>query len=400
MQDLIYDWNEDKKPQQKLEFDDETLRDGLQSPSVTIPSVDDRIKMLHLMDKIGLDTADIGLPGAGGAVKQDTLALAQEIAKAKLKVKPNCAARTLEVDIAPVVEIVQKTGQPIETCLFIGSSPIRRYAEEWPIETMLEHTRKAVSFATKNNLPVMYVTEDTTRAKPEDLEKLYLTAIECGAARICLADTVGHVTPIGTMRLVRFIKEMLKKKGLERIKVDFHGHMDRGLGVWNAICAFMAGADRVHGTILGIGERVGNAPLDLLLVNLKLMGWIDNDLSSLADYCEIVSRTVEVPIPKGYPVFGDDAFATATGVHAAAVIKALNRKDTWLADRVYSSVPASWFGRKQSIQIGPMSGKSNVIFYLESRGKKAPEELVTKILNHAKQSSRVLTEEEINNLCK
>lgn len=403
--DLIYDWNGHgdqalKKPPRKLEFDDETLRDGLQSPSVRIPSVDERIKILHLIDALGIDTADIGLPGAGGAVKTDTLALAQEIVRSKLKVTPNCAARTLEVDVAPILEIAQKTGQPIEACLFIGSSPIRQYAEGWTLEEILGHIRKSVTFASKNGLPVMFVTEDTTRAHPDHLRKMYLTAIECGAKRICLADTVGHATPNGAFALVTYIKQMLQEAGVPHVKVDWHGHMDRGLGVWNAVSAFMAGADRVHATAICIGERVGNCPMDTLLVNLKLMGWINNDLSKLAEYCEAVSKATGVPIPNNYPVVGHDAFETATGVHAAAVIKALKRNDTWLADRVYSSVPASWVGRRQSIRIGPLSGKSNIIFWLEQHGHQAKEELVATIFEKAKQSNHLLTDAEIEAIIK
>lgn len=398
--DLIYDWNAHgehalKKPPQKLEFDDETLRDGLQSPSVRIPSVEERIRILQLIDALGIDTADIGLPGAGGAVKADTLALAQEIVRSKLRVTPNCAARTLEVDVAPIVEIAQKTGRPIEACLFIGSSPIRQYAEGWTLDEILGHIRKSVTFASRSGLPVMFVTEDTTRAHPEHLRRMYLTAIECGAKRICLADTVGHATPNGAFALVSYIRRMLGEAGVPHVKVDWHGHMDRGLGVWNAISAFMAGADRVHGTAICIGERVGNCPMDILLVNLKLMGWIDNDLSRLAEYCETVSRATGVPIPNNYPVVGHDAFETATGVHAAAVIKALKRNDTWLADRVYSSVPASWVGRRQSIRVGPLSGKSNVIYWLQQHGYQAREELVAAIFEKAKQSNRLLTDDEI-----
>lgn len=397
--ELIYDWNRHSgglpMPPRKIELDDETLRDGLQSPSVHIPSVRTRVRILHLMDALGIDTADIGLPGAGGKIKKDTLELARAIARDGLKIQANCAARTLEADVTPILEIQQKAGIPIEACLFIGSSPIRRFAEGWTLEQMLEHTRRSVSYASRNGLNVMYVTEDTIRARPEDLRSLYLTAIEAGAKRICVADTVGHVDPWGIHQLIGFIRKMLEKEKLPDIKVDFHGHMDRGLGVWNSILALQAGADRVHGCAIGIGERVGNTPMDQLLVNLKLLGWIQNDLSMLVEYCRTVSRATGVPIPNNYPVVGKDAYETATGVHAAAIIKALRKKDTWLADRVYSGVPASWVGRTQSIRIGPMSGKSNVIYWLESKGIPAQEEVVDRILKKAKQSNRLLEEKEL-----
>ena len=403
-EDLIYDWNEvgepPKKPPRTIEFDDETLRDGLQSPSVHTPTVEERIEILRLMDAMGLDTATIGLPGAGRVAKDDTLALARAVIDEKMKIAPNCVARTLEQDVRPILEIVQKIGRPIQVSLFIGSSPIRQYAEGWTLEKMLEHTRNSVSFATKNNLPVMYVTEDTIRAHPDAIRALYLTAIECGAKRICLCDTVGHATPNGAFQLVAYVKKVLEEEKITDVKVDFHGHMDRGLGVWSAIHALLGGADRIHGTALGIGERVGNTPMDQLLVNLKLLGWIDNDLTRLFEYCRKVSEYTRVAIPPGYPVVGKDAFETATGVHAAAVIKALRKEDRWLADRLYSGVPASDFGRQQVITIGPMSGRSNVAFWLEKRGHEAKDELVSAIFDKAKQSNRLLTDGEIEDVIK
>jgi 2-isopropylmalate synthase len=399
--ELIHDWNAvggDARPAGRIAFDDETLRDGLQSPSVRNPSVDQKLELLRLMDAMGIDTADIGLPGAGGAAKEDTLAIAKAMAVEKMKIAANCAARTLEADLAPLAEIAQKSGRPIAAAMFIGSSPIRRYAEDWTLDTLLEHTRAALSFARKNGIEVMYVTEDATRAHPKDLERMFLTAVEGGAARLCLCDTCGHATPSGAQALVRWTSKLLADRGLGHVKIDWHGHMDRGLGVWNAIAAAQAGAERLHGTGLGIGERVGNAPLDQILVNLKLLGWIENDLRPLAEYCRKVSEFTGVPIPHGYPVVGKDAFETATGVHAAAILKARRKGDAWLADRVYSAVPAADFGRAQEITVGPMSGKSNVVGWLEARGLPVSEPAVAAVLERAKRSDRVLTDEEIRSV--
>jgi 2-isopropylmalate synthase len=397
--DLIYDWNAagdaPRRPSRRIEFDDETLRDGLQSPSAVSPGVDQKIEIVRLMDAMGIDTADIGLPGAGATVMADTLAVARAMAAEKMRIVPNCAARTLEADIRPIAEIAQRTGRPMAVAMFIGSSPIRQYAEDWTLRSIAEHTRRATKFAVQNGIEVMYVTEDTTRAHPKDLETLFLTAIEAGARRLCLCDTCGHATPHGVAQLVSWTRALLDERKLSHVRIDFHGHMDRGLGVWNSIAALQAGADRLHGTALGIGERVGNTPLDQLLVNLKLMGWIDNDLSRLYEYCVTVSRHAQVPIPHGYPVAGRDAFETATGVHAAAIVKALRKGDAWLADRVYSGVPAGEFGREQEIAIGPLSGKSNVVHWLEQRGHPVTEPKVAAILERAKRSNRLLTEEEI-----
>jgi isopropylmalate/homocitrate/citramalate synthase len=399
--DLIYDWNtinpELQKPDRHIGFDDETLRDGLQSPSVCEPPVEKKIELLHLMDALAIDTADIGLPGAGGTHAAGVELMAREIVEQKLKIKPNCAARTHRNDIIPILEISQRAGIPIEACTFIGSSPIRFFAEEWTLDRLLQMTEDAVSFAVGEGLPVMFVTEDTTRADPQTIRALYSTAIRCGARAVCVCDTVGHATPDGAREVVKFVRGIIDELG-EKVRLDWHGHQDRGLGVINSIAAIEGGADQVHGSALGMGERVGNTPLDQLLVNLKLLGWIDNDLTRLREYCDKAADACQWDIPFNYPVFGRDAFRTATGVHAAAVIKSYRKGDTELADLIYSGVPAGQFGLKQIIEIGPMSGKSNVIFWLESRGLEASEERVSRIYERAKQASAVLSEAELMEL--
>ncbi len=400
LHDLIYDWNTaGEQPVRaggrRIELDDETLRDGLQSPSVTDPTLDEKVRILHYMNDVGVDSADIGLPGAGPHVQRSVERLAREIADAKLSVAANCAARTHENDIRPIAEISQRVGIPIEACTFIGSSPIRQFAEEWKLDWIIEQSTKAVRFAVGEGLPVMYVTEDTTRAKPEDVEKLYTAAIEAGAKRVCVCDTVGHATPWGVRNLIRFVRGVVQKANPE-VKVDWHGHSDRGLGVINSIAALEAGADRVHGSAGGIGERVGNTPIDLLMVNLKLMGWIDNDLLRLGDYVKFVAGAVRVPLPDQYPVFGRDAFRTGTGVHAAAIIKAKKKGSEWLADRVYSGVPAGMFGLEQVIEVGPMCGLSNVIYWLAAHGYPTEETLSTEVLQLAKSTNRVLTDDELH----
>ena len=406
--DLIYDWNRIDAPfdwtRTRVDLNDETLRDGLQSPSVKDPSLETKRRLLHLMADLGIVAADIGLPGAGPRVVEQVRALAQEIARHKLPIAPNCAARTVIADVEPVVRISQEVGIPIEAATFIGSSPIRQYAEDWTIDRMRQATEEAVTFAVRHGLPVMYVTEDTTRADPETLKLLYGTAIDCGATRICLADTVGHATPDGVKALVKFVKrEIVEKQGVDKksVKIDWHGHRDRGMGLINCLAAIEAGVDRVHATALGVGERVGNAEMDLLIVNLKLLGAHRADLSKLAEYCRTVADAVGIPIPLNYPVMGSDAFRTGTGVHAAAIIKAKKKGHTWLADRVYSSVPAEELGLAQVIEISPVSGLSNVKYWLQSHGYDPDDESACQALfGAAKQADRVLSEEECHRLLK
>ena len=401
---LIFDWNEYQQNFQtrynhQLELDDETLRDGLQSPSVTDPSIEDKIRILHLMEKLGIHAADIGMPASGPRAKADVTRLAREIVDNKMKIRPNCAVRTLIQDLVPLVEISEKVGYPIEAAAFIGSSPIRIYAEEWTLTRMLKYTEESVSFAVKHGIPVMYVTEDTTRAHPRTLKKLYTTAINHGAYRICVCDTVGHSTPLGVFYLLRFIKNLVKNMKTE-VKIDWHGHSDRGCAIPNTMSAVSAGADRVHACALGIGERVGNTPMDQLLVNLRLEGILKLDLHKLTEYCETVARAVGYDIPPNYPIIGRDAFRTATGVHAAAIIKAERKGDAWLADRIYSGVPAAMVGQEQKIDVGFMSGLSNIVYWLKKRGIKPEEHFVDEIFKAAKARNRVLTDEEIMEIVK
>jgi isopropylmalate/homocitrate/citramalate synthase len=398
---LIYDWNRasqvDLAPDHKIYLNDETLRDGLQSPSVNDPPIEVKIELLRLMEALGIHSLCIGLPGAGGTHAKAVGRLAREIADQKMKIRPNCLARAHLADITPIIEISQHVGIPIEAVLFVGSSPIRFYAEEWTLDQLLAQTRKAVTFAVKEGLPVIFGTEDTTRSTPETIRALFTTAIQCGATAVGIADTVGHATPDGARAIARFVRELVVSQG-EEIRIHWHGHQDRGLGVINSIAALEGGANQVHGTALGIGERVGNTPMDQLLVNLKLMGWIDNDLSLLGQYCSTASAGCGLPIPCNYPVFGRDAFRTATGIHASALMKAYKKGDSALADVIYSSVPAGLFGRKQVIDIGPMSGRSNVIYWLEARGIEATEQRVSCIYECAKRSSSVLEEDQVISL--
>jgi 2-isopropylmalate synthase len=398
--DIIYDWNslERRGPlfSHKVSFFDETLRDGVQCPSVVDPKIEDKLEILHLMNDVGIDHIDIGLPGAGRRAQEDVYQLGREIRDAKLAIKPACAARTHLNDIRPIVEVSQKLGMPIEVMAFIGSSPIRAYAEDWNLDFMLKRSAEAIDFSVQNGLPVTYVTEDTTRARPDVLAPLFRNAIEHGARRLCICDTVGHATPDGIHNLIRWTRNFISTMGVD-VGIDWHGHNDRGLGVTNTIHALEFGADRAHGTILGIGERVGNASLDQVLMNLKLLGELpDRDLTKLLQLCRATARATHVPVPHNYPLVGSDAFRTATGVHAAAIIKAEKKGHAFLADRIYSGVPAGLFGREQEIEIGHMSGESNVIYWLRKRQIEPEEQLVKKILGVAKASDHILTEEEVN----
>ncbi len=401
--DLIHDWNrgpEEFRPTRPILLDDETLRDGLQNPSVRTPSLDEKKKLVRMMDGLGIHTVNVGLPGAGDIHYRDCLELSRMMRDEGLAIRPNVACRTLVSDVEPVRRIMDEAEVPVLANCFIGSSPIRQYTEGWTLDVILGHVEKSLTWARDHEVPFALVTEDTTRSKPEDIARLYRLAIDLGAERIVVCDTCGHATPEGTRRLIAFVMNVVKESGRE-VGVDWHGHRDRGLGVANCLAAIEAGAEQVHGAALGIGERAGNAAMDLVLVNLKLLGWISQDLRRLGEYCNTAAEILGVAIPPNYPVFGHDAFLTGTGVHAAAVIKALKKGDAWLADRVYSGVPAGDFGLEQRIGVGPMSGRSNVLFCLERLGLPTDDaDLVERILEHAKASPRLLDDADLRALAR
>ncbi len=397
--ELIYDWNELARKgrliPKEVTFFDETLRDGLQNPSVTDPGIEKKLKLIHLMERIGVDAADIGLPGSSQRAFDDVLRMCREITDNKLKLQVACAGRTVVSDITPMIEISQRAGIPVEVYAFIGSSPIRQLAEDWDLDTIVKRSAEAIDVAVKAGLPVAYVTEDTTRSRPDVLATLFKVAIDHGATRLCLCDTVGHATPDGVRNLIQFTKSLIAGMGAD-VGIDWHGHNDRGLALVNAIWALEWGADRVHGTALGIGERVGNAPMELILLNLKLLGLLeDQDLTSMLEYCSVAADAVGWDIAINYPLVGRDAFRTATGVHAAAIIKAQQKGDEWLADRIYSGVPAGMFGRHQEINIGYMSGASNVNFWLRQRKIEPSKALVDAILAKAKTTTHNLSDAEV-----
>jgi 2-isopropylmalate synthase len=397
LDELINDWNGLPPKDARIPLlNDETLRDGLQSPSVRDPDISAKRDLTHRLARMGVDAVNLGMPGAGPKALAAVRALVVEIRDHRLPIAPNVAVRTLEADLIQVAEIQQRSGMPLEAGAFLGSSPIRMDVEGWDLAFLVATARSAIAFCRRHEVPVMMVTEDTTRARPEVLKAIYGAALDEGAQSICLSDTCGHATPDGVRRLLRFVKEEIVKDRI--VRIDWHGHNDRGLGVANAIAAFEAGADRLHGSILGIGERCGNVAMDQLMINLHLMGFPKGDLSDLPALANRVAELCDVEIPANYPVLGRDAFRTGTGVHAAAIVKALHRGDVELADAVYSGVPAALVGRRQEIEIGPLAGHSNVIYWLEMNGYDANPGRVDRILQVAKNSPRILSETEIRSV--
>ncbi len=394
---LIHDWNTAEgasfAAKREVSLLDDTLRDGLQNAAVRMPTRDEKAEMLGLMAGIGVACVNLGLPGSSRQAFDDARYACEVISQEKLGLGVAVAGRTLEADMHAIVELAEKTGVALEAHAFVGSSAIRWLAEGWDFARVRRMTEAALGVLRRAGLTATFVTEDTTRSRPDVLRELFAMALDAGAARLCLCDTVGHATPDGTRRLVGFTRAFVEKRA-PGTAIDWHGHNDCGLALANALAALDAGADRAHATALGVGERVGNVPMELLVMNLALRGRVTVDAKRLAAYCERSTAALGWSVPANYPLIGKNAFRTATGVHAAAIVKAKRLSDA-VADRVYSAVPAGAFGRENEICIGAMSGASNVIFWLEQRGIAATDALVRAVLERARASARVLTDDEI-----
>lgn len=301
----------------KIRVVDETLRDGLQNPSGKNPPVEHKIALLPAMVKVGVDVVSVGLPAAGGRYEADTLALCEAIRDQKLPLVATAAARTVVSDVEGIARASDKTSLPIEVYSFIGSSPIRQYVESWSTDFLVKAVTGAANAARVHKLPFCLVTEDTTRSHPDVLRTLFHAAVDAGATRLCLCDTTGHVTPYGVEELVAFARGFLSEIGADHVELDWHGHNDRGLGLPIALWAAAAGVDRVHGTGLGVGERVGNTPLELLVDNLGLLGARSRpSREALVDYCDRAARALDWEIPFDHPIAGPRA-RKATELHAS-----------------------------------------------------------------------------------
>jgi 2-isopropylmalate synthase len=393
---LVYDWNDSDTAgwaARKVQLLDETLRDGLQSPSAQNPKLEHKLEGLRRMAGLGVAAVNLGLPSVSAAARQETEQLLRVIRDERLGLLPVCAGRTLPSDVTPILELAEKTGVSIEVSVFVGASPIRWRAEGWDLARVSKLTREAVALGAAAGMPVTFVTEDTTRTPPETLRRLFELAIEHGATRLCLCDTVGAASAAGARRLVTFARSVIAGTG-RAVGLDWHGHDDRGLGLANALTAIEAGAERVHATALGVGERVGNTALELLSANLALLAGKEPDAVKLREYAEYFAMALGVAIPENHPLIGANAFRTATGVHAAAIVKALVKSDA-LADRVYSNVPVSHFANGHDIRIGYMSGTSNVVHWLRRHSIEPSEQLVTSILERARAANRVLRDDEV-----
>lgn len=375
--------------------DDETLRDGLQDPSCRQPPCEAKKEYLHLIAELGVQAVDLGIPAASPQVEQEVEALLREIASSSLGLAPNCASRTLERDVLTCAAISHRVGFPLEVMLFLGFSSLRRTVEGWDRDFLLRKLELVVSVAIREGLSVTFVAEDASRTSPEDLEAAVLCAARAGVFRVCLADTSGVLSPPGAEKLVAFAQRTLRDHGFPAVQLDWHGHNDRGLGLASALAAAAAGASRLHGTLLGVGERAGNPPLEQLLLNLHLLGCLQIPAGKLVPNLLRAADLLGFRVSPKAPVLGELVFATATGVHASAIFKATEQGRPDFQELVYNPVPPSWLGTRQRVLIGPYSGSANVRYWLLEHGLPVDPALVKAILARAKKQATILSDQEI-----
>ncbi|MFC7979731.1 LeuA family protein [Streptomyces cinereoruber] len=377
---------------------DETLRDGLQAPNVINPGLEQKLRIVDHMVRSGIRAADLGFPGSDPAAARECLEIARHVAARRHPLSLGYAGRTHPADVHAICEIAHQAQLPVDAYVFIGVSPIRQYVEDWDVASVERTIREAVRSCDREGVTFVLVLEDTVRCTPEVLTRIYDVAIDTGVTRLCLCDTVGVAVPTGTAALIRWTRYHFAERG-HAMALEWHGHNDRGLALANSLTAHALGCARVHGTILGIGERTGNASLDQLVLNRVLDGGGHHDLMAIRAYAEYAEDVLGVPIPQNYPAFGADVFKTSAGVHAAAILKAHEKGDTLLKDAVYSSVPAALLGREQDVLIDEASGANNVRYWLTTRGFDSGEDaLVKAVLEKAKAGRGPLTDAQIRQI--
>ncbi|MEJ8660439.1 MULTISPECIES: LeuA family protein [Streptomyces] len=379
-------------------FFDETLRDGLQAPNIRNPSLEQKLRLVDHMVRSGVTSADLGFPGSDPAALRTCVDIAQHIVRSGHPLSQGYAGRTHPSDINAICEIAQQVGVAVDAYIFIGVSPIRQYVEDWDVQLIQRHIRESVVECRRGGAEFVLVLEDAVRCTPEVLGQVYDVAIDTGVRRVTLCDTVGAALPSGVESLIQWSHQYFQDRG-HQVAFEWHGHNDRGLALANSLTALAHGCERVHGTILGIGERAGNASLDQLMVNSHLDEHGRYDLKALREYSDYAASVLGVEVPQNYPALGRDVFKTSAGVHASAILKAHEKGNLLVKDTVYSSVPASCLGREQEVLIDEASGANNVKYWLTLHGyDSANTTLIKNVLAKAKSSRGPLTDEQIRQI--
>jgi 2-isopropylmalate synthase len=342
------------------------------------------------MKAVGVEKADIGFAASNGLAYDRVVAVAKANAQEANPIEVSCAARTKrEEDIIPIVEASQTVGRPITADAFIGTDPDRIEVEKWTKQEMVTNVRETARFATSHGIPIMIVTETSflgIEKIPNIVKDIYKAALDEGARRVCLSDTTGQHLPYEIERGVKWMRKFLDKNGFPDVGIDFHGHDDLRCAVPNSIAAYRAGADRVHGTILGVGERAGNTDLIPLLIQMDSHNMnIGHDLRILPTYAMVASEALGIPIRDDEPGIGFDSRAQTSGVHAAAALKGIRAGKTGIY-LAFDYAEKMGITPSHTTRIGPNAGTSNVLLYCYTNQLEEPtENQIRAVLDAAKK---------------
>lgn len=388
-----------RKAKQFVSIDDESLRDGLQGTQLTThPSLNEKEIYLASVALNGyIEHADIGFPGSEESHKEELSEIIKfVIASNGLDgLTLSCAAGAIDEHINPIIDLShQFDGYPLEADIFLDVSKNRAEIEGWDRKEKISVLKQNIKLLKSQQLPVMFVPERSTSTPPEELLEVCLMASELGVDRICFADTKGVADNKGIENIFRWGFEEIGKAN-PNLKWDAHFHNDRNMALSNSLVAAAEGVDRLHATMFCIGERAGNVDLAQLLVNLNLQEMRNDDLTSLKAISELSSKILGFEIPKNSPIYGENAFATSSGIHASAGKKELQ------ANRIHSIYfpfsPES-VGNKAIVEVGPFSGKSNVELKLRQLGISSTPALIDVVLSRAKQQRGLLSDEEVRQI--
>lgn len=394
-----YDWNTPSTRRRPVDVGDSTFSDAPQSPSANEPSLAAKRRLLSLMSELGLRSAALGYPGSGPRQFAETLELARELTRTQLPIDASCSARASVKDVGVALDVRERSGLDLELAIALPVSPVRLDAEGISMDRLQESAETSISYARRAGARVVAVLEDAARTPPELLAVLIQHVLSLGATAVRVADTVGHATPDGTRALLRFAADQVRVRHGRPIRLEWHGQQDRGLALANALAAVDTGVDRLYASALGLGERCGTVPLEVLLTNLRITGGWPHTLGALQEYAESAAAAFGVAIAHAHPVIGADAFRSGTGAHATALVKALRAGDRSMADDVASAVPAGLVGAEHRVDVSPVSGLSNVRWWLAQHGYD-PGDLVLmrELLLAVKQTQRVATDDELHDM--
>ncbi|MFX1279673.1 MAG: LeuA family protein [Promethearchaeota archaeon] len=386
LRDLLIDYNEialsNYDLPKSIEIWDETLRDGEQSPTVYL-TLDEKIHLAKLMDEIGVKLIAVGFPAVSESEKKIVKTIVNENINNSTILG---IARPRKDDIDACIDADLK-----EIVIFMPISPIFRKTLKQSEEQQLDQINSALHYAKDNGFKINWVSEDGTRCDFNHLKDVFNAAIEAGAERIVLGDTVGVLTPISTSYLIQRINKEVISPLKKQIPIGIHTHNDFGLAVANTITGVIEGCQYPHTCINGYGERAGNAALEEVATILERLGIKTGiDLTRLPELSEVCEKYFCKPLSQYKPIVGDYAFSHESGLHIAAILA---------HPLTYEPINPHMVGRRRKFYLGKFSGTKSVAYALQQKIKvldlDIPVEIIRKISTEVKRKHETTSKEEL-----